>query len=535
MRSIKSQGSASRRLSILSAALIATSTLGVSFSFAQDSRPLVIARNIDLNSLDPHRAFCDTCQIYNSSAYETLLTLDADNKLIPLLATKWEGNADQTKFTFHLAPEAKFSDGSPVEAKDVKWSWERLKNLKGSSSFLMGNVASIETPDEHTVVANMVSPNSEFLNIAAAPYTAIVNSDVASEAGAKAGEDASTTDDAEAWFLQHSAGSAPFVLSTYEPNAELRLKRNENYWRQAPALTEVVFRQVKDSVAQAQMLESGTADIAMQIDPDTAKTLQNPDVTVKTVPSYNFIYLALSPGAKANKVPLSKEVREAISLGLDRKSIIDFTIGSEGQVISAPVPLGFPGGSDHAEPAYDVDRAKELLAAAGHADGITLEAAFPNMNAYGIDLSLLMQKVQQDLSKIGVNLDLQPVPFSTWRERVNGDGIPMTAVFYAPDYYGTAQYLEYFGMTPDSPWARRAGVAKDPSVLNAKETELYKAALAADGDDAAKIWHEAGEEMINDRVILPIVSPNLILAYRSNVKGVRYSACCNLPLAELSH
>ncbi|MBN9269778.1 MAG: ABC transporter substrate-binding protein, partial [Mesorhizobium sp.] len=97
------------------AALLATSAFWAPSSFAQDSKPLIIARNIDLNSLDPHRAFCDTCQIYNSSVYESLLTLDKDNKLIPLLASKWESNADQTSFTFTLDPAAKFSDGSPVE------------------------------------------------------------------------------------------------------------------------------------------------------------------------------------------------------------------------------------------------------------------------------------------------------------------------------------------------------------------------------------------------------------------------------------
>jgi peptide/nickel transport system substrate-binding protein len=186
-----------------------------SLAFAQDSgKPLVIARNMDLNSLDPHRSFCDTCQIYNSTVYETLLTLDTSNKLVPLLAANFEASADQTKFTFKLDPKAKFSDGTPVEAKDVKWSWERLKNLKGSAAFLAENITGIETPDAQTVVVTMASPNSEFLNIVSAPYMAIVNSDVASANGALAAGDAATKDNAEPWFLQHSAGSGPYVLTS---------------------------------------------------------------------------------------------------------------------------------------------------------------------------------------------------------------------------------------------------------------------------------------------------------------------------------
>ncbi|MFM9857214.1 ABC transporter substrate-binding protein, partial [Pseudoxanthobacter sp. M-2] len=100
--------------------------------------PLVIARNMDLDSLDPHRGFCDTCQIYFSNVYETLVALGVDNKSIgPNIATSWEVNADATQFTFKLDPAAKFSDGSPVEAKDVKWSFERLKAVKGNPSFMM--------------------------------------------------------------------------------------------------------------------------------------------------------------------------------------------------------------------------------------------------------------------------------------------------------------------------------------------------------------------------------------------------------------
>ena len=85
-----------------------------------------------------------------------------------------------------------------------------------------------------------------------------------------------TTDQAEAWFLANSAGSGPFVLASYQPDDELRLKRNDNYWRRQPAVGEIVIRETKDAVSQAQMLESGDADIAMQIDPDTAKNVIQP-------------------------------------------------------------------------------------------------------------------------------------------------------------------------------------------------------------------------------------------------------------------
>lgn len=522
---------------LLSLALGATLLGGVVLpASAQAEKALIIARDMDINALDPARSWCDTCQIYNSTVYEQLVTLDKDNKIIPMLAEAWEINPEQTRFTFRLDPRAKFSDGSPVEPKDVKWSFERLRNMKASGSFLAETITEIETPDAQTVVLQLGSPNSEFLNQVSAGFLAVINSDVAMANGAIADETTAEKDTSETWFLENSAGSGPFVLARYEPNSELRLVRNENYWREKPALPEVVFRQVKDAVAQAQMLQSGAVDLAMQIDPETAKSLANaPGVTLTTQPAYNFIYVALSPAGKGAPSPMGPDVREAISMAIDREALIDFTLGGEGRIQPSPIPLGFPGGSGHPDPVYDPEKAKELLAKAGHPNGFTLPAIYPDLNVYGVDFSLMMQKIQQDLSKVGIKAELQPVPFPNWREIANTDHIPMTAVFYAPDFYGASQYVDVFGLGEGSVWANRAGAAKDPSILNPKNKELMTRALAApDVQSAEALWFEAGTEMINSRVILPMVSPNIVLAHGAGVKGVRYSACCNLPLAEIT-
>ncbi|RFC68928.1 ABC transporter substrate-binding protein [Mesorhizobium denitrificans] len=502
-----------------------------------ESRTLVIARDMDINSLDPHRAWCDTCQIFNSSAYESLVTLDKDNKIIPLLAKSWEVNPEQTQITLHLDPAAKFSDGSAVESKDVKWTFERLKNIKTSSSFMADPITSIEIPDAQTVVLKLASPNSEYIQILAASYMAVMNSDVVAEHGGLADATAVDKDTAETWLLANSAGSGTFVLSGYEPNAELRLKRNDTYWGANKAkVPEVVFRQVKDAVAQAQMLQSGTVDIAQQIDPETAKSLQGSAAKVEELPSLNFVYVVLSPGAKGNKVPLTPQVREAISSAIDRKGLIDLVVGGAGSEIAVPVPPGFPGAEGHKVPEYNPEHAKKLLADAGHPDGFEIESIYPDMNTYGVDFNLMMQKVQQDLAQVGIKVKLSPVPFSNWRDAVNGDGIPLSMVFYAPDFFGTSQYIDYFGLAPGTVWAKRAGGERDPSIVNHEIRGVMDAALAAKTpEEAAKKWFDAAEMIKKADIILPMINPSLVLAYGPNVKGVRFSPCCNTPLAEISN
>ena len=256
-------------------------------------------------------------------------------------------------------------------------------------------------------------------------------------------------------------------------------------------------------------------------------------MTVQTVPSYNFIYLALSPGAKGNKVKMTKEVREAISLGLDRKEILEFTLG--GRDSSSPLRFRSASRAAAAFRQSPTIRPRPRICSPRPMPQPRAGCRFPNLNAYGVDLSLLMQKVQQELSKINVKVNLQPMTFANWREQVSGNRHPADGrVLRARLSIGSAQYVEYFGMMAGSPWAKRAGAANDPSVINPREQELLKKALQPRGEEAAKIYHEIGLEMIKDKVILPLVSPNLILAYNKGVKGVRYSACCNLPVAEIS-
>jgi peptide/nickel transport system substrate-binding protein len=537
VRSDISLGKTRRRTaSVALAVALLASVFGAPIAgFAQDAgKPVVIARDMDLNSLDPSRATCDTCQIYLSSVYDRLVDLSPDNKLVPMIAKEWSTSDDQKVVTFKLDAAAKFSDGSPVEAKDVKWTLERLKNLKGGMAYLLDNVKSIDAPDAATVVITLSVADSEFVGSLTAPYTGIINSDVVMAHGGDADADASTKDNAEQWLLANSAGAGPYTLSSYSPNSELRLKRNENYWRKKPSVGEFVFLQSKDAVSQTQLLQNGSADIAMQVDPTTAKDITDPNIVVETKPSFNMVYLAVSPGAKNLPHPLDVKIREAIASAIDYDGIIDLTVDGKGKRLSSPLPIGFPGGGVGEPIKHDVEKAKKLMAEAGVADGFTLNATYPNVNQYGVDYSLMMQKVQQDLAEINIKLDLQPVEFSVWREKINADGIPVTAVFFAPDYYGSSQYAQYFAMMDGSVWYKRSGGKNDPTLANSETPKLLAEALSAKGDESGKLFGKLGEMMANDRVILPIVSPDAVFVSRKGVSGLRFSACCNIVLSDIT-
>ena len=157
-----SQGTRRHRAALAAALLLAALPFLGNAARAEE-KPIVVVRDMDFGSLDPHRGYCDTCQIYFNATYDTLIGLSQQTTFYPKIATSWEVNGDNTRFTFHLDPKAVFSDGSPIESKDVKWTFERLHNLKGDPSLIMDGLKTVETPDPHTAIVVLDAPNSEFL------------------------------------------------------------------------------------------------------------------------------------------------------------------------------------------------------------------------------------------------------------------------------------------------------------------------------------------------------------------------------------
>jgi peptide/nickel transport system substrate-binding protein len=501
-----------------------------------DSTPLVIARNMDLTSLDPHRAVCDTCQFVFTSLYQTLIGLDTDNKtLIPNLAESWEINDDATVYTFHLAPEATFSDGSPVEAKDVAFSLMRLKNLKVSLTYLVDDIETIETPDDKTVVVTLAGPNAEFLNNMNAAYPVIVNSDVAIENGATDAEDADTTDTAEPWFIENSAGSGPWVLESFSQGDEITMTANPNYWKDPAPIATVTVRQAETATAQAQMLQTGEADIAMQIDPITSRTLEGVDtVTVETIPAFNFLYIGLWPGiTSGTNHPLDDDIRQAIRMAIDYQGLTDTLLDGKGRLQPSPIPIGFPGSDGLTMPETDPEAAQALLEEAGASD-LTFTLGYPTINAYGVDFGQLAQLVQQDLADIGITVELDPQTFAVNVDRFRTSQLSANLLYWAPDYFGSAQYVSYFGLVEGARAANNAGGGEDTPLIDPVTQDAYDAARASTSEEErAEQYHIAGQQMLDQNMVIPLLNPDLVLAYQSNIDGVTYSACCNIVLSNI--
>ncbi len=510
-------------------------------SKSSGSHTLVIARNMDLIDTDPSTAICDTCQIVFAATYQTLVTLANDNHtLIPEVATSWQANANHTVWTFNLNPKARFSDGTPVTAADVKFSLLRLKNLAGSASYLVSFMTGVTTPDPHTAVVTLSRPDWEFPNQMSATYTSILNSKVVQANGGSDTANAPKVDHADHWFQSHSAGTGPYMLQSFTSGQQVTLVANPHYWGPKPFFTRIVMKQTQTAASQAQLLQSGEANIAMQLNPVTAASIKGQSgITVATFPSFNVLWIGMSSEVKNQYVqgPMTLKVRKAILAAINYKQLESVLMKGDSKLQGSPIPNGFPGSAGLPLPQTNVAEAKKLLAQAGYPHGYKLTLSYPEINAYGVDLGVLAQLLQTQLKAAGITLSLNPATFAVNTTAWGGHKLPFELLYWAPDYYGSGvQYVGFFGLVEGGTMgALSSATPSSPPVVDPIEQKYYAAALAANSQaEAEHNFNLAGLQMQADPVSMPLFSPDIVMGYQTGIKGIGYSGCCNLKLWQLS-
>ncbi len=492
---------------------------------------VVVANAMDIESTDPSREWSITSLMVLSTMYDTLTTYDTDGTtLMPLLAESWEVADSNTRFTFQLREDAVFSDGSPVEAKDVVFSLNRARNI-GAAGFLYEGIAEMNAPDAKTIEIVLSEGNIEFPALLASSISGILNSDVVIENG---GTTDASTDQAEGWLVNNSAGSGPFELESFDPNNALILARNENYWGDAPEFDRMVMQNVQSPTAQALMLETGDADIALSLDAASADSISNPDVVVTKSQGADTIYMVLAPGAPDAGGQLKPEVREALVSAIDFQAIIDDLADGAGRIQPSLIPLDYPGGSGLETPVRDVEKARSLLADAGFDGGVDLTATFIEEVAFGINQNLLLQKVQQNLAEADIRLTLNPVSEPIMEEMRAEGTAPISIFGWGPDYAGVVPYVTAMGLYEGTWVAETAALTQAEEAFVPETPELLTAALAADEAEFLNLMTQISELTIDKNIIVPLINPDVIRATSSRVEGFSCQYIYNCRFSSIS-
>jgi peptide/nickel transport system substrate-binding protein len=507
----------------------AQSILAAAQSGAQ-AKQLVMALDLDLVVFDPHRAFEDTYLIIGGAIYESLTQLDPKDpsRVIPLLAEKWDISRDGKVYTFTLKKGVKFSTGSEMTSADVKFSMDRLQNVKGNPAFLMDGIKQVDAPDPYTVKFTLATPDASFLARTSAIYMAVIDSREAKAHGATSEPGADKSDQAKAWMDDHTIGTGPYVLEKWTRNAEVRLAPNPYAWLK-PNFSSVVIKQVKDPTAQAQMLERGDVDIAMNIDPDRAKQLKTvPGVKIEQGMSPTLIVLGMTANPNISPIVANKKFRQAVAWAIDYDGLDKQLLADNAVTPPSILPYGFLGADTVPGFKRDLAKAKSLLAESGYKPGTKVTLSYPNTTLFGVDRNVVAQKLQADLLEAGITLELVPQEQSLFLQNYRGQKDMIAMGWQTPDFPDSHANAWGFGATDGIFSKRLFYMNRDNDKLVAQGLE------ATDPKARAAAYAKLLKNIQDDANFIALVQPKENIAYRDYIKGLFYHPVVKVPITAIS-
>jgi peptide/nickel transport system substrate-binding protein len=278
--------------------------------------------------------------------------------MAPSLAESWSASKDGLTYEFVLRKGAKFHNGDPVTAEDVRYSFTRYKGATNKT--LKERVASIEVVDDRHVRFRLKQPWPDFLTFYATPATGaawIVPKKYVEQVGADG-------------FKRAPIGAGPYKFVAYKPGVELVLEAFEGYWRKTPAVKTLTLRAIPDESTRLAALKRGEVDIAYSITGPLAEELKRtPGLTL--VPTYmpftSWLYPSEQWDAKSPWADV--RVRRAANLAVDRDAINQASYLGLARVTSSNIPHKMEYFWQPPPPKFDAAQAKKLLAEAGYANG----------------------------------------------------------------------------------------------------------------------------------------------------------------------
>jgi peptide/nickel transport system substrate-binding protein len=461
----------------------------------------------------------------HKATYNTLVTL-ADNdisQIVPDLADRWEVSPDAKTFTFFLHPGVKFhTSGNVMTSADVKWSIERAMGIKGNPSFLLDGITSIEAPDALTVSIHKSDPDPAFISKTSFAVFAALDSKTVQAHGGTTGPDAKTTDTAEQWLNQNSAGTGPFVLTKYLPDSEVDVQKFAGFWRGDAAFDRVIYRSLQTAATQKLTLTAGDIDIATEIAPDSVADLQsNPSVRVSSSVGPDIFFLLMNQNPDLTSGIMSNPlVQNAVRYALDYDGI-NSLVGGPAATPATILPIGFLGayGSDHAFK-RDLGMAATLLAQAGYPNGFNVDLQYPtNFSTDGVSFDLVAQKVQADLADAGINVTLKPGEINTelanYRAGQEGFGFWL----WGPDYFDSNDYLAFL---PEGIVGKRASwtnANSEPFIQTLRD----QINTETDNVRRAQLWQMAQDYLQQSGPFAVVIQPGVYIATRANIGNYFYN------------
>jgi peptide/nickel transport system substrate-binding protein len=427
--------------------------------------------------------------------YDTLVRPTPDGtKLEAGLADSWQASGDGTEYTFHLRPQATFSDGTKVTANDVVTSLKRAASDKSQWARFFRPITGFDVLDDQTVKLKLDKPFTPLINNLGLFSSAIIPAKQATVA---------TLPDIP-------TGSGPFVMQDWRHGERMALVRNPHYWQNGkPYVDQVQLVVIGEDNSRVLQLQSGDIDAMIDVPYNQMAQLEaNPEIRTGSAKAFRADFVMLNTRVK----PLDDErVRQALNYAVDKQGLVQGVLFGNGEAAADAMPvMAYHDASLQAYP-HDLAKAKELLKQAGLPSGFSAAMLVPSGDATAQQVGAALQS---NLAEVGVKATLQQIETATqWDVTKKGD-YQMSISYATSDTIDPDQLFGFLAVNPERADAYHTFWRNDR--LNG----LYEQERRTpDGTERGKLFQEMEQILHTGAPYIFLYRPTATYAYRKNVSG----------------
>jgi peptide/nickel transport system substrate-binding protein len=413
-----------------------------------------IAVGVDPDTLDPVQMTTTTVANIVDYVVETLTAIDPDGRIQPGLAESWTVSADGTQYTLRLRRGVTFHDGTPLDARAVKWNLDRLKDSNVRVPIRAPYpIKDVEAVDATTVRITLSRPSAPFLSALSWTTSGIVSPASIDKHGN------------EYKTIVHPVGTGPYVFKERKKGESVTVARYDRYWGRKPHYDTVVFRIVPEAATRESLILAGQVDlIVLPPIADVPALSRNPAVKVLLAASDRTIFVSLN----TTKPPLNDvRVRQALNYAVDKQAIIQNVLFGAADPMDAPMAPSLFGYCRVGSYEYNPARAKQLLAEAGVQSGTKITFHHPT-GRYVQDKEA-SQAIAGYLREVGLDPQLQTMDWPSYISVINAGPAERTVhqlafLGWAPAFLDAAQQMLQFWSGYHPPAGLATTFYKDPQV-----------------------------------------------------------------------
>ena len=475
---------------------------------------LTIARFADALSMNNTTTFDNNSIFVFEQIMQPLFTVSKDGtKVEPLLATGYDVSSDKLTYTIHLRSGVKFSDGTPMTAKDVKFSID-ADTATGSDGwgYINSAIDNVTATDDNTVTIKLKYAWAPLL----ADLSLFSNGIVPENYGGKTADD----------FYQAPVGTGPFKWGEWKKGQSLKLVKNTNYWQKdQPKLDSVTWTVVPDANTRKLQLQGGQIDIDEYPDWSSFGSLKSaPGITATAFPSTRIDYVDFNE----QKTPFADvHVRRAIAYAIDRQSLVKTVLYGNGTAADSLLAPGVPYYAKNPDaPKFDMATAKKEMAQSSTPNGfsttITINSGDPNQAS-------VAQIMQSELKELGIDLQIQQLDPTALKQARNKGDFNMIIGAWTMDIPDPDEWTS-FAVDPDG------GSHSAYSYYNNPEVVALNKQAQAETDDSkrADLYKQLQEKTADDAWAAYLYYSPYAYASTDKVKGFYVTPLGNYPLEGVS-